>query len=189
MSDAARAPRKGVPIPQGKSTEETSRNVAEVAVSPALAGQRVVMAAEGRNGLTPHMGVPELISVLESESRRLSKADPGEIGQILAAQILSLQSLYARLVELSLGQSSVTNIQAMMRLGLRAQAQCRATSEALVAINRPPAIMAKQANFGAIQQVNNAQIQLSEDEYELRSNRAAQGASESLNSSLEALAS
>jgi hypothetical protein len=43
-----------------------------------------------------------------------------------------------------------------LRLALKAQAQCRTTIEALVALKNPPVVYAKQANISAgHQQVNN----------------------------------
>jgi hypothetical protein len=43
-----------------------------------------------------------------------------------------------------------------MRLALKAQAQCRSTIEALVALKNPPVVYAKQANISAgHQQINN----------------------------------
>ena len=45
-----------------------------------------------------------------------------------------------------------------MRLALKAQAQCRATIEALAAMKNPPVIIARQANISnGPQQVNNGQ--------------------------------
>lgn len=71
-------------------------------------------------------------------------------------QATALQSLFVRLVELGMAQSVMPNIEGFMRLGLRAQSQCRATLEALAAIKNPPIIYAKQANVtSGPQQINN----------------------------------
>ena len=154
-------PSKAVPIHASECPVETSRNVAKVAVSPEMASQRIVAATERSKGLYQYLDTPQLMTVLKAESERLSGGKSEDLGPILANQTLSLQSIFARLAERALDQNSMSNIEGFMRLALRAQSQCRATVEALTALNRRTKIVAQQANFGGIQQINNGQFQLS----------------------------
>ena len=86
---------------------------------------------------------------------------------MLANQALALQSLFSRLTERALSQSAMTNIEAFMRLALRAQSQCRATLETLSSLNKAPTVFANQANVATNQQINYAQNQLLGDEAEV----------------------
>ncbi len=69
----------------------------------------------------------------------------------------ALQTLFARLVESSMKAGMLPQQETAMRLALKAQSQCRATLETLVAIKKPPIVYAKQANLTTgPQQINNA---------------------------------
>lgn len=78
---------------------------------------------------------------------------------MLAAQATALQTLFARLTERAMEQTTMPNIEGFMRLALRAQSQCRATLETLASIKNPPMIYAKQINqTTGPQQINNAVV-------------------------------
>ena len=72
-----------------------------------------------------------------------------------------------------------------MKLALRAQNQCRATLEALAAINKPPSIHAIQANVATNQQINYSQNQLLGDDDELLQDTRASRAEKAINSKME----
>ena len=178
---------KAVPVLKGKTPKETAKRVAEVAVSPELASQRVVAASERNKGLDEHLDIPQLMAVLKAESERLSEGKSEDIGPILANQALALQSLFSRLTESALSQSHMSNIEAFMRLALRAQSQCRATLESLSSLNKAPTVFAQQANVATNQQINYAQNQLLGDDDELRPDTRAPGAEKAVNPQMEAL--
>jgi hypothetical protein len=81
--------------------------------------------------------------------------------RMLTAQAAALNSLFLELTKRS-GTNMGAHMGVMetyMRLALKAQSQCRATLEALVAIKNPPVVYARQANFAAgHQQVNNGAL-------------------------------
>lgn len=58
------------------------------------------------------------------------------------SQATALQSVFVRLSELSLKQDHINNLEAFMRLALRAQSQCSSALEALSAIKNPPLVYA-----------------------------------------------
>jgi len=64
----------------------------------------------------------------------------------LINQATALQALFVRLSEKAVGERFMPNLEAFMRLALRAQSQCRATLETLAAIKNPPIVYARQAN-------------------------------------------
>ena len=74
---------------------------------------------------------------------------------MLANQATALQTLFVRLAEHGLCQTVVPVMEALMKLALRAQSQCRATLETLANVKNPPVVIARQANIAQQQQVNN----------------------------------
>jgi hypothetical protein len=179
--------RKAVPVVRGKTERETAERIAQLAVSPEMSSQRVVAASEGNNGLEEHLDIPQLMAVLKTESERLSEGKSEDVGPILANQALALQSLFSRLTERALSHSHVSNIEAFMRLALRAQNQCRATLETLSSFNKAPTVFAQQANVATNQQINYSQNQLSGDDDELRQDTRAPGAEKAVNPEMETL--
>lgn len=76
---------------------------------------------------------------------------------MLLAQAHTLDELFNNLARQAHSKDSLTQLEALLRLALKAQTQCRATLETLAAIKNPPVIFAKQANIAnGHQQINNA---------------------------------
>jgi hypothetical protein len=97
-----------------------------------------------------------LLNSLVSSAERVNAGDLGQAEAMLAAQAATLNAMFANLVLGSMNAQIVQSAERYMRLGLRAQAQCRATLETLAAIKNPPTVIAKQANIAnGPQQVNN----------------------------------
>ena len=178
---------KSVPVVKGKTELETAERIAKLAVSPEMSSQRVVAASERNKGLDEHLDIPQLMAVLKAESERLSKGKSEDVGPILANQALALQSLFSRLTERALSQSHMSNIEAFMRLALRAQSQCRATLETLSSLNKAPTVFAQQANVATNQQINYSQNQLLGGGDELRQDTRAPGAEKAVNPEVETL--
>ena len=178
---------KSVPVVKGKTELETAERIAKLAVSPEMSSQRVVAASERNKGLDEHLDIPQLMAVLKAESERLSEGKSEDVGPILANQAIALQSLFSRLTERALSQSHMSNIEAFMRLALRAQSQCRSTLETLSSLNKAPTVFAQQANVATNQQINYAQNQLLGDDDELRQDTRAPGAEKAINPEMEAL--
>jgi hypothetical protein len=166
-----------IPNIGGRRTAMTKAK--KVTKSPAL----TIVAKKGESGeqaiargsLTPASLAGSLLVDAQKESRHRSKclryraAEAGRRGKVrrlsrleemLATQAHALDGLFYSLVNRSRANSAEGYLQAAesyMKLGLRAQAQCRATAEAIAAIKNPaPVAFVRQANISAgPQQVNN----------------------------------
>ncbi len=105
------------------------------------------------------MSITDCVAELVVRANRVQKNDLSDIENTLTAQIHSLDTLFQLLVKrsyMNMGQNMLPTMETYMRLGLKAQAQCRATAEALAVIKNPPVVIAKQANItNGPQQVNN----------------------------------
>ena len=101
--------------------------------------------------------LPRLLEELRSLGDQVVAGDLSKAERMLAAQAITLQSLFTRLTIRGLEQTHMSNIEGFTRLALRAQNQCRATLETLAVIKNPPVVYARQANVavGGPQQVNN----------------------------------
>lgn len=116
-----------------KSEPEKSeaRNLADVALNPAANGMAATrLFARGSFGELP------TTELFESHSERCKAAKAGDLSHqkaMLAAQADALNSIFtemARRAALNMGEY-IGATESYMRLGLKAQAQCRATIEAL----------------------------------------------------------
>ena len=148
-------PRKAIPCVSGPSAEEQHRALAALAVSPSLSAQRVIEASQPP-GIREELDTPSLIDELVEQARRLGEGDTSQPEAMLINEAVALQSLFAGLTERALTQPMSPHFQELMRLGLKAQSQCRSTLQALGALKAPPSIYAQQANVtSGPQQINN----------------------------------
>jgi hypothetical protein len=119
-------------------------------VMPELQAAVTIQKWEASTGMEPLLR--ELIA-------QTSDVDEGSMKRpeaMLVAQAHTLDQLFNHLARRAHGQEYMPNFEAMLRLALKAQSQCRATIETLAAIKNPPVIFAKQANIsGGHQQINN----------------------------------
>jgi hypothetical protein len=75
---------------------------------------------------------------------------------MLLSQAHVLDSLFNVLAAKAQNQTYIPNLETFLRLGLKAQAQCRATIQTLSDVKNPSVVYARQANFsGGHQQINN----------------------------------
>lgn len=99
-----------------------------------------------------------LVTAMREGCARVNAGDLREVEAMLFAQATALNVLFADLTRraaANLGDGHTFDAGGQLfRMALKAQGQCRATLETLVAAKNPP-VFAKQANFGGIQQVNN----------------------------------
>ena len=73
---------------------------------------------------------------------------------MLYAQAHALQAIFMNFSRRALKQEYQKNLESFLRMGLKAQNQCRMTLETLATIKNPPVVFARQVNV-AQQQVNN----------------------------------
>jgi hypothetical protein len=102
------------------------------------------------------------VEALQAASAAVHAGSLEQCETMLVAQASALNVIFcetARKARLNLG-SHLQAAELYMRLALKAQAQCRATLEALLAMKNPPVVFARQANInhGGQQQVNNTSV-------------------------------
>ena len=90
--------------------------------------------------------------------QKVQAGDLSEVEAMLMAQAMALESTFASLMRRAVNQDLLEHYQAFMTLGLKAQAQSRATLQALIEMKQPrhAATFIRQANVAhGHQQVNN----------------------------------
>jgi hypothetical protein len=135
-----------------ESKAKTHRQASEVCLAPENMAAATVMA------YTP--GIPldiiETAAVLRKHCDVLANQDMRHAEDMLLNQAHALQAMFCDLARTAKKQSSLTQIQALTVLALKAQSQCRATLQTLSDVKYPKqATFIKQANIAGQQQVNN----------------------------------
>lgn len=147
-------PNKILPI-DGKTEAECTRLSAALLCGPEFAALRVIRSVDEKN-YGQLLDVPAVVTHLRLQASVVQGGDMAGTEAMLMNQATALQSLFARLIERGMDQTIMPNMEGFLKLGLRAQNQCRATLETLAAIKNPPVVFAKQANItNGPQQVNN----------------------------------
>jgi hypothetical protein len=203
VTDEVRFPRHDVPVPIAPSdgAEEIARKLSASTTSNEMAALRVMRSAERKSGYWESVDVPTLMDQLRAQAVAANHGDMSQAEAMLINQAAALQSLFVRLAERGMTCDHAPAFEANMRMALRAQSQCRATLETLVAIKNPPIVYAKQANVTTgPQQVNNGiaapsqardieseQTQLSGGTHDLLPDTRASGQASRVNPALETL--
>lgn len=134
--------------------ESGRREYAKLMSSSELASARVMIATEGSQGLGANLDTPALVESLREQATAIQSGDTALIESMLMNQAVSLQSLFAKLIERGMRSELMAHYEAHLRLALRAQAQCTRTLETLATLKNPPMVFAQQANIAQQQQVN-----------------------------------
>ena len=105
-------------------------------------------------------GDADLSELLEDLHERVKKVQGGDMQPVeamLFGQAMTLQTIFTSLARRAAHNDGLKQFQVNLTLALKAQAQCRATLEALAEIKNPrPVAFVKQANISSgPQQVNN----------------------------------
>lgn len=134
--------------------EKRTLAVHEVLLSP------TVQSAVGIQTLGKFAGEADLGALLEDLQTRVGKVQDGDMRAVeamLFGQSMTLQTMFTNLARRATSQEYLKQFQVYMGLALKAQAQCRATLEALAEIKNPrPVSFVQQANIAnGPQQVNN----------------------------------
>lgn len=131
-------------------TEEEKR--ANIALAPAF------KAAVTSKAYAPAIGEQDLAAVLQRLGEMTSQIASGEtkaVESMLAAQALTLDSIFHKLAlqaERNIGQYPKA-VDTYLRLGLKAQSQCRATVETLANMKSPRQYI-NQTNVAGAMQIN-----------------------------------
>ena len=126
-----------------------------------------VMAVEGigmnalvTNSFSSKLGavdVTELMARLTATAQSVATGTREGLETMLAAQCVALNAMFTDLaLRAQLNYQNGEIFERLMRLGLKAQSQSRATAESLALMQSPPTVFARQANISnGHQQVNN----------------------------------
>lgn len=130
-----------------------------------LQPHELVMSSPVQNAVGIHSwgkfaGDPDLAELVKGLRERIDKVHNGDMQPVeamLIGQAMTLETIFTSLARRATSQEYLKQFQAYLSLALKAQAQCRATLEALAEIKNPrPVLIAKQANVAnGPQQVNN----------------------------------
>ena len=140
------------------SSDSTPDQVAHAqsAIRPSEQGAATIQAYRKSLGKTD---IGALINELNSQAKTVRDGNLARVEAILMTQAQTLDAIFNHLAQLAIGQQSISYIDAFLRLGLKAQTQCRATLETLAEIKNPrPTTFIKQQNVGVNQQVNNGEL-------------------------------
>ena len=120
----------------------------------------MVQSAVGILSWSKFAGEVDLAELLKDLHKRVEKVQGGDMQPVeamLYAQAMTLETIFTSLARRAASNDGLKQFQVNLTLALKAQAQCRATLEALAEIKNPrPVSFVKQANISnGPQQVNN----------------------------------
>jgi hypothetical protein len=146
----------------------------EGALSPSMNGAAVVESfAKGPFG---EVDLVAAISTLNEQIEEIQRGDMSGPEAMLYAQATALQAIFVNYARRATCQEYQRNLEAFMSLALKAQAQCRATLEALNEMKFPKsATFVKQANIASQQQVNNGALAHAEKITDLTNEQLKEG--------------
>ena len=142
------------PTPPATTPEKKLLKPHELVLSP------TIQSAVGIQAWGKFAGDSDLSELLENLHERVKKVQGGDMQPVeamLYGQAMTLQTIFTSLARRAASQEYLKQIQTFLGLALKAQAQCRATLEALAEIKNPrPVAFVQQANItSGPQQVNN----------------------------------
>ena len=148
------SPKTAMPTPAATTRERRNLEPHTIVLSP------VAQSAIGIGAWSKFAGEVDLPEVMHGQREQFQKVQDGEMQPIeamLYAQAMTLQTIFTSLARRAASNDGLKQFQVNLTLALKAQAQCRATLEALAEIKNPrPVAFVKQANIsGGHQQINN----------------------------------
>ena len=139
--------------------DTTAQKSARQLLSPAMSAVRTINAAERDTQWGAGLDAQGAMDELRRIGDRVNAGDLSRPERMLITQAVTLEVLFTRLTERAIAQTDLPQVEAFMRLGLKAQAQSRLAIEALATLKHGPAILARNAQVNVAhgsQQVNNA---------------------------------
>lgn len=125
-------------------------------MSPETSAARVILACENGNVFGDAIDINVLLKKLKEDSEAIECGQLNKAESMLINQADALQTLFTKLIVMATNSEYLSQFEAYLKLGLRAQNQSRMTLETLAAMKNPPLIVAKQANIAnGHQQINN----------------------------------
>ena len=140
--------------------KDVRKNLARAVLRPAVTSAMV--AREYHQYKFSELDLMSLVGELEAQAKTVISGDMGRPEAILSSQAHALDAIFAELSRRAIDNLRRGNADVgdrFLRLGLKAQGQCRATLETLGNLKNPPVVYARQANFAnGPQQVNNGTL-------------------------------
>ena len=136
----------------------------------------VVQNAIGMDAWSKFAGATDLADMVHDLREKIEKVKAGDMGSVesmLYGQAMTLQTMFTSLARQAASETGLKQYQAKLTFALKAQAQCRATLEALAEIKNPrPVSFVKQANISnGPQQVNNGAAAPRTEEFRTEPNK------------------
>ena len=157
----------GATVPEPVALTEHEKTVmadlpwqyARVTTHSVMAASRVIEAAERSTSVGKTADWRGAMEELQAAAEKLRSNDLSQAEEMLMHQAIGLNALHVRLTEMAFqAMASPHLFDVFLRYSLRAQAQGRATLEALAEIKNPPVLFARQANISnGPQQINNGE--------------------------------
>jgi len=133
-----------------------ARAKARTILRPSVGAAIAMQAVYGKHIGGELLDVGALADELAEQCGKVHGGDLKRMESMLVAQATTLDAIFNRLTQRAMGQEYLKQFETYMRLALKAQAQARATVEALAEIKNPrPVAFVRQANLGTNVQVNN----------------------------------
>ncbi len=139
-------------ITADETNEDQAFGIARTALRPAVQAAFTLREC-GR--LYGNVELSGLVNALTEQTRASGDGDLKRAGAMLTAQTHVLDALFNHLTRIAMNAEHLDTADRYLKLALRAQSQCRATWEAISAIQNPPmAGYVAQANIARNQQIN-----------------------------------
>ncbi len=148
---------------------------AQMALQPSVSAAAVIQSYTGAMfGKEPDINV--LIDGLRDSFKTVKDGDLSSLEAMLVGQATALQTLFTSLARRAQSQQSQRHLKAFLGLALKAQAQSRATIQAVVELKYPRQVaFVKQANIShGPQQVNNGLSKATNEPSHVEENRFQQ---------------
>jgi hypothetical protein len=136
------------------------RGVALMGLSPVFANANTAMTfAKGTFATDEKITLCSFIDVMEEKVDKVKSGDMSGLEATLTAQAITLDAVFNELAKRAANSIlHMPTCETLLRLALKAQAQCRATIETLAEVKQPKsATFVKQQNVAYQQQVNNGE--------------------------------
>ena len=164
MTEKTKVKKKPAPAKQDANTLKVQAGLD--GVKAGMTDSQVVAAVATRTGLSAttlkaytgagdFLDVTDLMGEMRTAGDEAAAGDLGRIERILTHQVITLNAMFNNLAQRSGKQEYMKQMETYLRLALKAQAQSRATAEALALLKNPQPYI-RQANIAqGHQQVNN----------------------------------
>ena len=155
--------KKGEPnqITAGKADEDQAAAIARTVLRPAVQAAFTLRECGRLYGRAELSG---LVDALTEQTRASGDGDLKRAGAMLTAQAHTLDAIFNFLARLALNSENLDTLDRYLKLGLRAQSQCRMTWEAMSSIKNPRMV-------GYVQQANIAHVPQEHLHYEPKGQR------------------